>query len=201
MIKKSESTSVTRNNALTLEFDKSEIRAFEDNGVLWMAAKDVCDILEHPNVSMFLNMLDPDEKRREILPVLHGRPKQINFINESGLHVAILKSKASKALEFQRWVTRSVLPEISRTGQFKGHAPSGEPMEMAEIMRIISVDQEDGKYIAMKFNGRVEVKKWDNHLFLTSHQRRIFDMMALYFTRAFLNYCDEGVLQYPTSTL
>ena len=40
------------------------------------------------------------------------------FINESGLYSLIMKSKMKKAKEFQRWVTKEVLPSIRKTGQY-----------------------------------------------------------------------------------
>lgn len=41
------------------------------------------------------------------------------YINESGLYTLILRSKMEKAKEFQRWVTKEVLPQIRKTGKYE----------------------------------------------------------------------------------
>ncbi|MDD2878368.1 MAG: BRO family protein [Acidiphilium sp.] len=186
---------ITKKEARTFAFGESKIRAFEEDGILWMAAKEVCKILGHSNVSVFLDMLEPDERRLEVMPTRNG-PTKINFLSESGLYKAIFNSQVPKAVEFKRWVTRTVLPEIRKTGQFKGHTHREDPMEIEDIIRMMLVGREDGMYIATMINGTFEVNKWDKHVFLTGHQRLVFDMLTLFFTRAFLNYCDDGILKY-----
>ena len=41
------------------------------------------------------------------------------YINESGLYSLILRSKMDKAKDFQRWVTKEVLPSIRKTGKYE----------------------------------------------------------------------------------
>ena len=41
------------------------------------------------------------------------------YINESGLYSLILRSKIDKAKDFQRWVTKEVLPSIRKTGKYE----------------------------------------------------------------------------------
>ena len=92
------------------------LRAVTINGEPWFVAKDVCDVLEHSNVSMALADVDPDDKRKESLG-LPGRAPLI--INESGLYSLILKSRKPEAKAFKKWVTSEVLPSIR---DFNGHA-------------------------------------------------------------------------------
>ena len=41
------------------------------------------------------------------------------YINESGLYGLILRSNIDKAKDFQRWVTKDVLPSIRKTGKYE----------------------------------------------------------------------------------
>ena len=41
------------------------------------------------------------------------------YINESGLYSLILRSNIDKAKDFQRWVTKDVLPSIRKTGKYE----------------------------------------------------------------------------------
>lgn len=186
---------VTKPETLTFNFDKSRIRAFEEDGVLWMDANAVCKILDHSQVSKFLNMLEPDERRVEVLPT-RGGPQCINFMSESGLYVAILKSRVPGALEFQRWVTRTVLPEIRKTGRFSGSDTEKRPTDIRDVIQMMLEGREDGVYVGARINGVFQVNEWDKHTFLTTYQRTVFDMLYLFFTRAMVNFSEKGLLKY-----
>ena len=91
------------------------LRAVTINGEPWFVAKDVCDVLEHSDVSMAVQGLDPDEKTKQSLG-LPGRAPVL--INESGLYSLILKSRKPEAKAFKKWVTSEVLPSIRKTGMY-----------------------------------------------------------------------------------
>jgi prophage antirepressor-like protein len=189
---------VTKPETLTFDFDKSKIRAFEENGILWMDATAVCKILEYPKVSLFLNMLEPDERRVEVLPT-RGGPQQINFMSESGLYTAVMNSRVPKAIDFKRWVTRIVLPEIRRTGQFKGQSAPQQPTEtlkVEDVIRAMLTGRDDGLYVAAMIEGKFKIAEWGKYTFLTAEQRMTFDMICLFFTRAFLEFCQDGMIKY-----
>ena len=57
---------------------------------------------------------------RVIQKLSYNESKTI-YINESGLYSLIMKSKMKKAKEFQRWITKEVLPSIRKTGQYNIH--------------------------------------------------------------------------------
>ena len=57
-------------------------------------------------------------KGNESLP-LTGNLKNTIYINESGLYNLILRSDMDKAKDFQRWVTKEVLPSIRKTGKYE----------------------------------------------------------------------------------
>ena len=49
---------------------------------------------------------------------LTNNQKNTIYINESGLHCLILRSKLESAHAFKRWVTKDVLPSIRKTGRY-----------------------------------------------------------------------------------
>ena len=52
-----------------------------------------------------------------MLPLEHNEGAQV-FISESGVYALIMRGKLKEAKLFQRWVTKDVLPNIRKTGQY-----------------------------------------------------------------------------------
>lgn len=88
----------------------------------WFVAKDVCDILGYANSRKALaDHLDDDEKDVTICYTPGGN-QNVNIISESGLYCLILRSNMPKAIEFRKWVTGTVLPQIRATGSYTMNA-------------------------------------------------------------------------------
>lgn len=88
----------------------------------WFVAKDVCDILGYANSRKALaDHLDEDEKDVTICYTPGGN-QNVNIISESGLYCLILRSNMPKAIEFRKWVTATVLPQIRATGSYTMNA-------------------------------------------------------------------------------
>jgi prophage antirepressor-like protein len=116
----------TSNSALTRVFNfnpaNQEIRVELINGEPWFVAKDVCDVLEHSNHKVAIQMLDEDEVRKVYLTDRLERQQETNIVSESGLYTLIIRSNKQEAKAFRKWVTSEVLPSIRRTG---GYAAQG----------------------------------------------------------------------------
>lgn len=97
--------------------DFGQVRTIIKDGEPWFVAKDICDILEHTNVSMAISRLDDDEKDITTVYTLGGN-QQINIINESGLYSLILTSRKHEAKAFKKWLTSEVIPSIRKTGGY-----------------------------------------------------------------------------------
>jgi prophage antirepressor-like protein len=108
------------NEIVPFEFKGKEIRVVKDEwGELWWVAKDVCEVLEHSNPTVAMEMLDDDERcLRKVYPP--GRPEgvEVNVVSESGLYTLIIRSNKLQAKAFRRWVTHEVLPAIRKTGTY-----------------------------------------------------------------------------------
>lgn len=84
----------------------------------WFVASDVCRALGLKNTTQALHGVDVYEKGLTITETLGGQQK-LNVISRSGVYELILRSRRPEAVEFQRWITKEVLPARALT--FKGH--------------------------------------------------------------------------------
>ncbi|MCL6571718.1 MAG: phage antirepressor KilAC domain-containing protein [Bacillus sp. (in: Bacteria)] len=98
-------------------YEKRKVRTVEQNNSSWFVAKDICDILDHSQVSKAVERLDDDEKLMGIL-FLSGQNRETWLVNESGLYSLILTSRKPEAKMFKKWITREVLPTIRKTGGY-----------------------------------------------------------------------------------
>ena len=114
------------------EFQKNHVRVVEHQGEPWWVAADVCEILEHSNVSKAVSRLDEDEKG--ITDVYTpGGSQQMLCVNESGLYHLIFTSRKKEAKVFRRWVTDEVLPSIRKTGGYSLSKPSKEQIFTRDV--------------------------------------------------------------------
>lgn len=98
-------------------YGSQEIKTIIKNDEAWFVAKDVCDILEHSQVSKAVDRLDDDEKLLGTL-FLSGQNRQTWLVNESGLYELILTSRKPEAKQFKRWIKHEVLPSIRKHGAY-----------------------------------------------------------------------------------
>jgi prophage antirepressor-like protein len=104
-------------NSFTFPTTSQTIRIEIIDGEPWFVAKDVCDVLEHTNHRIAIQMLDDDEKGVRKVYTLGG-VQEMNVVNESGLYNLIFRSNKPQAKAFRKWVTSEVLPAIRRTGAY-----------------------------------------------------------------------------------
>lgn len=106
------------NQLMTFDYEENTVRVIQDElGDPWWVAKDVCDILEHSNHRVAVDMLEDDEKGVRKVYSLGGDQEMI-VISESGLYTLIIRSNKPEARPFRRWVTHEVLPAIRKQGLY-----------------------------------------------------------------------------------
>lgn len=94
------------------------VQAMEINGVPYLVAKDVAEVLGYTNTQKAIrDHVDAEDKLTERI-VLSGQNREVYLINESGVYSLILSSKLPRAKEFKRWVTAEVLPSIRKHGAY-----------------------------------------------------------------------------------
>lgn len=93
--------------------------AIEIDGEAWFIAKEICRFLEIANPSREVEDLDEDEKMLYSMSI-SNKLQSLIIVNESGLYNLIFRSKKPSAKRFRKWVTKTVLPTIRKTGSFDG---------------------------------------------------------------------------------
>ena len=97
-----------------------EVRTILINEVPYFVGKDVAAILGYKDTSDALKRHVDDEDKLTRYFTDSGQSREMYVVNESGLYSLILSSKMPNAKKFKRWVTSEVLPEIRKTGSYKG---------------------------------------------------------------------------------
>lgn len=119
---------------IPFNYGDRHVRVIQVDGEPWFVAADVCGILGYANGRAAVEQHVP-ERHRGSVAIHDGTPGNPNraTISESGLYRLVMRSNALNAEPFQDWVTESVLPEIRRTGGFKGLVPTSfaEALELA----------------------------------------------------------------------
>ncbi len=118
-----------------------------EDGSAWFIAKDVCDILGLGNARQALTRLLLDEKDDVISNDAIGRRQKMNVVSESGLYMLIMGSRKDAATEFQRWITREVLPSIRKNGSYViGQEDMPEKEREAMLTAIAKLNKEKGAW-------------------------------------------------------
>ena len=105
------------------DYENFMVRTYTDeNGEVWLVAKDVCDVLGLSNSREAVSVLDDDEKMTVRNSDGHsgqrGGAQFLNVINEAGLYKLTFRSNKPNAKEFTRRVTHEILPSIRKTGSY-----------------------------------------------------------------------------------
>lgn len=136
---------MSKSNILPFNYNGHNLSTITDEqGEVWFIAKDVCQVLDHSNVSAALANLDDDERSKFKL----GRQGEVNVINESGLYSLIINSRKPEAKPFKKWVTGEVLPAIRKTGKYEAKVTAKQPSAVVSQTRahlmVVSMMQKIG---------------------------------------------------------
>lgn len=109
----------TNNTAQVVPFtyDDAAVRTIVIDGEPWFIARDICNALGLPNLSMALQRLAEDEKGVNRIDTLGGS-QQMAIVSESGMYALVLRSDKPEAVTFRRWITSEVLPAIRKIDQY-----------------------------------------------------------------------------------
>lgn len=117
------------------QYAGQQVRTVIIDGEPWFVIADVARVLGLTNPTMVANGMFPDDLNATEVIDSMGRTQTARIVNEPGLYRMIFQSRKAEAADFQKWVTRDVLPTIRRTGQFGSQVPSSlaEALELAAI--------------------------------------------------------------------
>lgn len=109
------------------QYGESTVRTVMVNGEPWFVARDICNVLGLPNLSMATGRLGEDERGVNRIDT-PGGPQEMAIVSESGMYSLVLRSDKPEAVGFRRWVTGTVLPTLRKTGTYSVASPAAEPV-------------------------------------------------------------------------
>ncbi|MCV9380462.1 phage antirepressor KilAC domain-containing protein [Aeromonas hydrophila] len=124
-------------NLISKAFEGHNIRIITDQqGDPWFVAKDVAIALGYRDAANMTRNLRVNQKGT--LPVSTPSSTQMmTVITETGLYLAVLKSRIESAERFQDWVTDEVLPSIRKHGGYLAGQESDSPeLIMAKALMV-----------------------------------------------------------------
>ena len=98
-------------------YEDSVVRTVLIDGEPWFALADLCKVLDLTNTRNVSARLADDQKGVHAMDTLGGR-QNVTIVNESGMYEVVIRSDKPEAINFRRWLTGTVLPEIRKTGSF-----------------------------------------------------------------------------------
>lgn len=102
----------------TVSFNEKNIRVLGTYEEPWFVAKDICDILELPNLTNALKIL-PEKWRSLKILMTFGGDQNMSIINEAGLYKLIMRSNKPVAQKFQEVVCEEILPSLRKKGEYQ----------------------------------------------------------------------------------
>lgn len=120
---------------LDFNYNGNEIRTLsDDEGLIWFAAIDICNILGYGNAQRTIKqLLDEDERKLADLTGLSGQKRKTWTTNEAGLYSLILTSTKPEAKAFKRWITHDVLPAIRKAGKYSTKEQAEKDQSLRKI--------------------------------------------------------------------
>lgn len=127
------------------QFNTTKVRVSidPDTGDPLFILNDVCAAMDIVNTRNVASRLDPDDVRSADVIDSLGRVQRANAVTESGVYNVVLLSRKAEAMNFKRWLTREVLPQIRKTGSYSTSAPQN----YIQALRALA-DAEEAKEMA-----------------------------------------------------
>jgi prophage antirepressor-like protein len=136
----------------TISFNENNIRVIGTYNEPWFVAKDICNILDLPNVTNAVKIL-PEKWRGLKLLSTFGGEQNMNIINEAGLYKLIMRSNKPIAQKFQEVVCEEILPSLRRKGEYKIQSIIDKNKELEEEkLKIINENKEKDTHIKILEN-------------------------------------------------
>jgi anti-repressor protein len=130
------------NQPQIFNFEQNEVRTILINDEPYFIGKEIAELLGYANSRDALNKhVDPEDKLvlTSRIATLENIPNRgLIGINESGLYSLAIKSGLPSAKNFQRWITKEVLPAIRKHGAYltdqKAYDITHKPDSLADLL-------------------------------------------------------------------
>lgn len=108
----------------TMTYNNQIITINTTNNQLWIRAKDITSLLGFNNTNGAISKYVDDEDICKEYNLKDDAPQRKNspiYINESGFYALVLNSEHKQSKQIKRWITKTVLPTIRKTGSYNHH--------------------------------------------------------------------------------
>ncbi len=126
-----------------------QVRTVAIDGEPWFVAADIAAVLGYRSAGNAVRILKIDELGTHLMSHPNGGQQEYTIVSEPGFYRLVMRSNQSRAEEFQRWVTRDVLPAIRKTGRFEiAPAPSAQEVASAiskKELALMVVESEEAR--------------------------------------------------------
>lgn len=108
-----------------MEYNGNEIIVvIDEDNILWFYGKQIAKILEYKDPRRTINDIDNNFKTQYDNIKYYSKYKyniqdHTIFINEAGLYDLTLRSKKKIAIEFKKWIVKTVTPTIRKNGKYE----------------------------------------------------------------------------------
>lgn len=144
-------------------------------------AKEVADIIDHPNVTVMMNMVDDDEKGVKQL-LTPGGVQNVTMLTEDGLYEVLMQSRKPIAKQFKKGV-KKLLHEVRTTGGYISTKADDTPEEiMARALVIAQRTIEDRERMIqmLESENSAIVQERDSLLPMANYTKEVLQSTSTY---------------------
>ena len=98
-------------------YGDAAVRVVMIDGEPWFVLADLCKVLGLSNPSVVAQRID-EAALSQAEVSSGGQRRSVGVVNESGMYEVVIRSDKPEAVNFRRWITGTVLPQIRRTGSY-----------------------------------------------------------------------------------
>lgn len=98
-------------------YERAELRTLVIDAEPWFVLADLCRALDIRNGRDVAARLADDQRGVAQIDT-PGGAQQMTIVNESGMYEVVIRSDKPEAVNFRRWITGDVLPQIRKTGSY-----------------------------------------------------------------------------------
>ena len=155
----------------SVSFNEQNIRIIGTCQEPWFVAKDICNILDLPNVTKAVQILPEKWRGSEKLNTFGGE-QIMTIINEAGLYKLIMRSNKPIAQKFQEVVCEDILPNLRKKGEYKIQSIIDKNKELEEEK--LRIDEENKRLEEEKKLNEMRIKQLENKV-LTKQKRTQYE--------------------------
>ena len=144
-------------------------------------AKEVADIIDHPNVTVMMNMVDDDEKGVKQL-LTPGGVQNVTMLTEDGLYEDLMQSRKPIAKQFKKGV-KKLLHEVRTTGGYISTKADDTPEEIMARALVIAqrtIEDRERRIQMLESENSAIVQERDSLLPMANYTKEVLQSTSTY---------------------